>query len=91
MMSGLDTGNSVAAFERMEEKVEEMEAYAEVTGELAGTTSMDQQFKALEGSMAVDDDLAALKKQISGGSDKKALPSAEDEEIRKMREQLKGK
>eukprot|EP00669_Euglena_mutabilis_P005256 TRINITY_DN16664_c0_g1_i1.p1 TRINITY_DN16664_c0_g1~~TRINITY_DN16664_c0_g1_i1.p1 ORF type:complete len:409 (-),score=117.99 TRINITY_DN16664_c0_g1_i1:267-1463(-) len=95
MLTGIDTGSAMAAFERMEEKVQTIEASAEVSGILAEGSSLDKRFKSLEGSSAVDDDLAALKRQITGSATPRAselnyLPAGadEDDEIAKMRKQL---
>ena len=67
MLAGVGTGSSTAAFDRMSEKVEQLEAEADVSKQLAASsstgagTSLDQQFKALESGSAVDDELAAMK------------------------------
>merc|ERR1719487_2607884 len=51
MLAGVGTGNSVAAFERMKDKVEQMEAEADVSKQLAassgggGSGSLESQFK----------------------------------------------
>lgn len=68
MVRGMNTSSAMAAFERMEEKVLIQEARAQSAGELAGA-DLENQFAALEGS-DVDDELAALKAQMSlpGGS-----------------------
>mmetsp|Transcript_32507 Transcript_32507/g.30981 ORF Transcript_32507/g.30981 Transcript_32507/m.30981 type:complete len:288 (-) Transcript_32507:241-1104(-) len=64
--------NSMAAFDRMKEKVENLEATAEVAGELAAASSgaaspnMEERFKALEGSSDVEDELAKMKRQLPG-------------------------
>jgi len=81
MLAGIGTGSSVAAYERMTEKVEMLEAKAEVSKELAAFspsnllagssgegTTLDAKFKALEGSASVEDELAAMKRGL-------ALPS----------------
>lgn len=71
-----DTSSAFAAFERMEEKVVTMESKAEAIAELA-TDSLDSQFAALEaGGSNVDDELAALRRSISGGApEPQALPT----------------
>ncbi|KAB8335083.1 PspA/IM30 family protein [Scytonema tolypothrichoides VB-61278] len=68
MVRGMNTSSAMAAFERMEEKVLIQEARAQSAGELAGA-DLENQFAALESS-DVDDELAALKAQMSlpGGS-----------------------
>jgi phage shock protein A len=66
---GMNTSSAMAAFERMEEKVMMQEARAQSAAELAGS-DLETQFAQLEGSSDVDDELAALKAQMSlpGGS-----------------------
>jgi len=83
-----DGSNSMSAFDRMAEKVDALEAEAEITGELAGTSggSLEQKFKALEGGNKVDDELAKLKGTLGGSADPKALPGVEDE-LEKMKRQ----
>jgi phage shock protein A len=72
-MGGLSTGSSLSAFERMEEKVLQLEATSEAAAELAGM-GMENQFAALEGA-DVDDELAALKMSLTGSSpQQEALP-----------------
>ena len=70
-MSGAGS-NSMEAFERMKVKVENLEAQAEVAGELAASSSgsaspnMEDRFKALEGSSMVDDELERMRRQLPG-------------------------
>jgi len=67
MLAGVGTGSSTAAFDRMSEKVEQLEAEADVSKQLAqsttgsGGTSLESQFKELEASGGVEDELKALK------------------------------
>lgn len=93
MLTGLDTGSAMAAFDRMEEKVEALEAQADVAGILAEGTTLDKQFKALEGGSVVDDELAQLKRQLQGPKTPEPVylpPSRdEDDEIEKIRRQLR--
>ena len=63
-VSGLGTDNAMAAFERMEEKVQTLEARSQAAAELAGA-DLESQFAALQGS-DVDDELAALKNRLAG-------------------------
>lgn len=75
--SSLNTSSSMAAFERMEEKVMQMEARSQAAAELAGS-DLESQFMALESGGDVDLELAAMKSQLSGGSvDQGQLPPAE--------------
>ena len=67
VMGGINVGGSMAAFERMEEKVLELEARSQASMELGGS-DLESKFAALEAGSDVDDDLAALKAQMLGGS-----------------------
>jgi len=83
MLAGVGDSSSVAAFERMKDKVEQMEAEADVSKQLAassgsGGTSLESQFKALESGSSVDDELAAMKKALPGSVD------AELEEMKRL-------
>ncbi|KAL8166238.1 hypothetical protein V2J09_007737 [Rumex salicifolius] len=87
MLGNVNTSSALAAFEKMEEKVLAMESQADALGQLAtddleGKT-IDEIEKhqvewyfhfALLESSSVDDDLANLKKEISGSSRKGELP-----------------
>lgn len=65
----LNTGSSMAAFDRMEEKVLQMEARAGAAAELTSSSnSLEEQFRLLEGGGDVDDELAQMKAQLAGGS-----------------------
>ncbi|MFM1842939.1 MAG: plasma rane protein essential for thylakoid formation [Cyanobacteriota bacterium] len=66
-LSGIGTSSATGAFERMENKVLDMEATSQAAGELAGF-GIDQQFAQLEASNGVEDELAALKASMSGGA-----------------------
>lgn len=96
-VSGMNTGSAMAAFERMEEKVLQMEARSQAAVELAGT-DLESQFAALESGSDVDDELAAMKAQLSGASPSQSqLPSASaetkdsanvDDELEALKSQL---
>ncbi|MFN9631013.1 MAG: PspA/IM30 family protein [Cyanobacteriota bacterium] len=73
-VNNLGTNNALAAFEQMEEKVLNLEARSQAAAELAGA-DLESQFAALEGSN-VDDELAALKQRLEGGSNPIQLPQA---------------
>jgi phage shock protein A len=75
-VGSIGTNSAMAAFERMEEKVEAMEATGQAAAELAGT-DLESQFAALEGGNDVDDDLEALRNQLKAGPEAVALPAAE--------------
>jgi phage shock protein A len=78
MMSGISGKTSMDAFTRMEEKVEALEAAAEVSAEMgsingnflpgSAASSVEAQFKALEAASEVDAELAKLKGLLGGSS-----------------------
>jgi phage shock protein A len=71
MLGGVTGKTSMDAFSRMEEKVEALEASAEVSAEMgslggnmlpgSAASSIENQFKALEASNSVDDELSKLR------------------------------
>jgi phage shock protein A len=63
VMSGMNDRSAFATFDRMEQKVMEIEAQADAAVELE-MESLDDQFKALEAGSEVDDELAALKAKM---------------------------
>lgn len=79
MLGGLTGGTSMDAFERMTEKVESLEAAAEVSAEMSSTAGMalpgsseadmEKQFKMLEAGNSVDAELAKMKGLLGGSSD----------------------
>lgn len=68
MLGGVNTTTSLTAFERMEEKVLELEAQSEAIAEL-GTNDLEKKFISLEGADEVDDELAAMKAQLLTGTE----------------------
>ncbi|OVA08799.1 PspA/IM30 [Macleaya cordata] len=72
MLGNVNTSSALSAFEKMEEKVMAMESQAEALNQLS-TDDLEGKFAYLESS-SVDDDLANLKKELSGSSVKKELP-----------------
>lgn len=64
MVRGMNTNSAMSAFERMEEKVLMQEARAQSAAELAGA-DLETQFAKLESGSDVDDELAALKQQMT--------------------------
>jgi phage shock protein A len=96
MMGRVGTGSAMAAFERMEEKVMQLEAQSEAIAEL-GTDDLEKQFAALEGGGDIDAELAAMKAQLSSGAAPASLPSSKpsssnasdtDPDLEKLRSQL---
>merc|ERR1712174_59864 len=73
---GVSGKTSMDAFKRMEEKVETLEAAAEVSAEMSAIdsgnllpgSSLEKQFAALEGATAVDDELSKMKQNLLTGS-----------------------
>ncbi|MEG4013943.1 MULTISPECIES: PspA/IM30 family protein [unclassified Microcoleus] len=76
MMGNLSTGSALSAFEKMEEKVMQLEARSEAIAEL-GTNDLEKQFLSLEGAGDVDAELAAMKAQMLPGKNTPKLPSGE--------------
>ncbi len=73
-IGNIGTSSAMAAFERMEEKVMQLEAQSQAAAEL-GDTGLEHQFAQLEGSSDVDAELEAMKRQLTGGSvNQAALP-----------------
>jgi len=65
-MSGFGTDNAAKGFDRMSEKVLQMEAEAQASGELRSSNrSLDDELDKLGGGSEVDDELAALKASIA--------------------------
>jgi phage shock protein A len=86
MMGRVGAGSAMAAFERMEEKVLQLEARSEAIAELSGNT-LENQFKALESDDGeIDEELAAMKAQLTAG----ALPKS-DAELDQLRAKLEGR
>ena len=98
-IGNIGTSSAMGAFERMEDKVMQLEAESDSAAELGGV-GLEQQFAQLEASSGVDDELAAMKAQLSGASPaQQSLPSGEsstsaskesviDAELEELRSQL---
>jgi phage shock protein A len=92
-MSSMSTdAGAFNAFERMKRKVDEEEARAEAAAELSTSSeevSLDRQFADLEKS-SVDDELASLKAQMSGGSKETSEAKTEaDSELAALKAEVK--
>ncbi|HEY9877669.1 MAG TPA: PspA/IM30 family protein [Leptolyngbyaceae cyanobacterium] len=85
-MGRMSTSSAMGAFERMEEKVMQMEATSQAAAELAGA-DLESQFAALEAGGDVDLELEAMKAQLSGGSVGQAALPASDEPVAAPRDQ----
>mmetsp|Transcript_87574 Transcript_87574/g.178908 ORF Transcript_87574/g.178908 Transcript_87574/m.178908 type:complete len:93 (-) Transcript_87574:194-472(-) len=91
MVSGLNTSNSMVAFEKMEEKVLSMEAQAESTALLSGNDKVEDKFALLE-SGTVEDELSALKKgmkQPAALPEGRPIKDAIDMELEELRKKAK--
>lgn len=66
-VNNIGTSSAMGAFERMEDKVMQIEAESEASFELGGT-GLEQQFASLEAGSGVDDELAAMKAGMLGGT-----------------------
>lgn len=87
MLNRVGTGTAMNAFERMEEKVLQLEARSEAMAEL-GSDDLEKRFEALGQGDDLDAELAAMKDQISGN-----LPPAKpaiDPELEKLRSEIRG-
>mmetsp|Transcript_34217 Transcript_34217/g.80604 ORF Transcript_34217/g.80604 Transcript_34217/m.80604 type:complete len:298 (-) Transcript_34217:371-1264(-) len=97
MISGVTGKASTDAFSRMEEKVEALEAAAEVSAEMGSLSgnilpgssgsSVEAQFKALEAASEVDNELAKMKGLLAGESSASdgGKKSAVDDEFEKLK------
>ena len=63
-----DITSNQNAFERMEEKVLEIEAQSEAQ-KLSGTDDLEKKLAALEQSKEIDSELTAMRQQLTGGAD----------------------
>lgn len=76
MLSGLTGNTSMDAFNRMEEKVEALEAAAEASAEMANLalpslsapSDIESEFLLLEGNASVEDEFMRMKTKMLGGS-----------------------
>lgn len=92
MLDRVSPTGAMAAFERMEEKVLQLEARAEATAELNEGDEIDKRFEALESGSNVDAELAAMKAHLLRGSGSTGLPAssqATDPEVEADLKQLR--
>jgi phage shock protein A len=101
MLGGITGATSMDAFTRMEQKVEALEAAAEVSAEMGSIggnllpgSSLEKEFRMLEGSSAVDNELAKMKGLLEGSKDSSSSSSkpsaaasspAVDDELEKLK------
>jgi len=88
MLGGMGTGDSMSAFERMEERVFELEAQSEAAQSLSGD-SLDEKFAALEGGGDVDAEMSEMKAQLGGSKTQGALPPGQEQEVDRELEALR--
>lgn len=95
MLGNAGTGNALSAFERMEEKVMQLEAQSEAIEQL-GSNDLEKRFAALESGNDIDAELATLKANMLTGSEQAKLPSSQtsatqnpeiEEELKNLRSQ----
>ncbi|MBD1848802.1 PspA/IM30 family protein [Leptolyngbya sp. FACHB-711] len=94
MLGRMNPNGAMAAFERMEERVQQIEAQAEAVAELNEGDDIDRRFQALENGGDVDSELAAMKSQLlRGGSTAPQLQSKSvdpevEADLKQLRSQL---
>jgi phage shock protein A len=73
MLGNMKTGSALSAFERMEEKVMQLEAQSQAIAEL-GADDLEKKFASLEsGGSDIDAELEAMKAQMLPGGSAKAI------------------
>lgn len=77
MLGRSSTSSALSAFERMEEKVNQLEAESEATAELAEGDDVERQFAALESGGDIDQELEALKAKLPASRDPDKLPPSQ--------------
>ncbi|EKQ68966.1 phage shock protein A (IM30), suppresses sigma54-dependent transcription [Leptolyngbyaceae cyanobacterium JSC-12] len=95
MLGNVGTGSAMQAFERMEEKVVQMEAQAEAVAEL-GMDDLEKRFEQLGQADDIEAELVAMKSgQGLPGSQSAQLPSSQlntpevDAEMEQLRQQIR--
>lgn len=83
-VGNLGTNSAMAAFDRMEDKVQALEASSQAAAELAGA-DLESQFAALEGGNDVDDELSALRQRLEGGLRQWLCPPRRRLHLRRVR------
>ncbi len=81
MLGNVGTGSALSAFEKMEEKVMQLEAQSEALEELGGN-ELEKRYAALEAGDEIDAELAALKANIASGN-QGALPASPPSALKK--------
>lgn len=80
-MAGMKDSSAFDTFDRMEQKVGDMEARADAAAEMADfeQDSLEDEFAALETKDNVEDDLAALKSKLGNGNESVKAPGVDRE------------
>lgn len=81
MLGNTGTGSAINAFEKMEEKVMQLEAQSEVLEEL-GSNELEKRYAALEAGDDIESELAALKANLTPDTGA-ALPSSLGNSVQK--------
>ncbi|MBD0361218.1 MAG: PspA/IM30 family protein [Coleofasciculus sp. C3-bin4] len=81
MLGNVGTSSALSAFERMEEKVMQLEAQSEALEQL-GSNDLEKRFAALEGGDEIDSELAALKANLKTGTESAKLPSGQASSVK---------
>jgi len=98
MLGNVSTGSALSAFEKMEEKVMQLEAQSEALEELGGN-ELEKRYAALEAGDEIDAELAALKANLTTGRESAKLPPTQassnknpeiEAELEKLRSQADG-
>ncbi|HAX78298.1 MAG TPA: phage shock protein A [Cyanobacteria bacterium UBA11372] len=82
MTSRYNPSGALGAFDRMEEKILQMEARAGAIAEL-GSNELEQKFAALEAGGDIDTELAAMKANLLAGNNQAQLPNARQTDPKK--------
>ena len=77
MLGNLNTGGTLSAFERMEDRVHELEARSEAIAELSSGDELEKKFNALESGNNVDTELASMKANLGGTTESAKLSSSQ--------------
>jgi phage shock protein A len=91
MLNNVGTSSGLAAFEKMREKVEALEAQSEVSAKMAlkgSSPSIESKFRELEASTSIDEQLKMMKQQLpqaGGNSSGAAYSSSVNDEIERMK------
>eukprot|EP00850_Spirogloea_muscicola_P024091 SM000440S16148 [mRNA] locus=s440:79:1453:+ [translate_table: standard] len=83
VLGSVDTSSALAAYQRMEEKVERLEAEADALTQVA-SDDLQTRFAMLEAD-SVDDDLAALKREVGPTQARSELPPWEERATRSIK------